>query len=162
MSAVVGVKRGTFQLARTLENPKPNKRNGRDWTCAPEWKAGTYFVIEDWYGSDRDNPIACIRLQHRDSKDLVETDDRFWLIARHLTPVAEQPSDYLARTRNADSANAVLDYLAEAGKITLHDVEQAMAGLIERWVAEDKEATARAEAKRAAKESPDGKADPTL
>lgn len=135
MSAVE-IKRGTFQLRRSVENPKPNKRNSRDWRCLPEWTGGTYFIVEDWYGSDRDHPLACIRTQHRDSPDIVETDDRFWLIARHLIPVEEKPSDYLARTRNTNNAPDVLDYLADTGIITSLQVEQAMNMLIERWNAE--------------------------
>lgn len=156
MNKAIEIKRGTFQLTRTVENPKPNKRNSRDWTCAAEWTGGTYFIIEDWYGGDRENPLAAIRPQRANASDIVETDDRFWLIARYLTPVEEKPTDYLARTNHQDSAGNVLDYLFDSGKLDLSDVEHAMTSLIERWVAEDKEATARAEAKRAeaaAKES---------
>lgn len=150
MSRAIEIKRGTFQLTRTVENPKPNRRNSRDWTCQPEWTGGTYFIIEDWYGSDRENPLASIRTQRRGGGDIVETDERFWLIARYLTPVEEKPSDYLARLSHADNCSDILDYLFDHGKLTLADVSHALEMLIEGWVAEDKAATERADAKRAA------------
>lgn len=144
MTKAFEIKRGTFQLTRTVENPTPRKRGGQDWRCMPEWTGGTYFIIEDFPCMREEAPLAVLRLPRNQTYDMAETDPRFWLIVRHLIEVEEEPSDIIARLGSAYGSMGpeVLDYLAKAGKITTQDVHDAIAGVREGWEREEQERVA--------------------
>lgn len=117
---------GTYTLTCDITNPSPDRRVKRDWRAEPVIKAGTVFcVVTRCEGTDKEIQ----ELREQDAWSFQSTTfgtDLYDLIALHLVPMTEVPSDYLARVDYYNAGTRLLDILHAAGKITMVDVEQAL------------------------------------
>lgn len=114
---------GTYVLSQDVVNPTPDRRVKHDWRSLPVWKAGTVFAVGKFALTDSLEMYEQDAYHYRCFRDHAP---EFGLLAPHLVPMNEAPSDYLKRSNWGTAAIDVLDRLAARGDITLEQVKTAL------------------------------------
>jgi hypothetical protein len=143
---LIDLKPGCYVLVADVNNPRPDKRVSRNWTCAPVWKKGMrLYVREHHYADDVDvtsYAIECIdeRWSHMNVQRWQNDGDRWNALAASMQPVDEN-LDYLLHRRDIDGTlRDILQVFIDDGRVSLADVKAAHERVLreahEQWVAE--------------------------
>lgn len=127
---------GLYLLKQNVLNPSPDRRMKYDWRKKPVWPKGAKFHVEadhfdmDVAGGRRVEFVVMFMSGNGRSSRISEHDDLFKLLAPALEPASVEKQtldDLLGREPNLNLAKAALERLLASGKLTLDDIEAALA-----------------------------------
>jgi hypothetical protein len=114
---------GTYQLTRDVKNTDADRRAKHDWTKAPVWGGGSYFIVEKF----DENSAATITLLSS-GRSIYPHDSRYSDLAAALERIFESTRQYLDRVcvSSGRCALRVIEYLLSEGVVSDADVISAI------------------------------------